>query len=470
MCSERGFLPPSPPKMKVLVVGAGGREHALAWKISLSPLCDEVLCAPGNPGTAEVARNVPVAATDLPALVQLAKSEEVDLVVIGPEDPLCDGLADQLREAGILVFGPGAAGANLERSKIEAKDLLERYRIPTAGAKRFDHSGRAKGYLESLTEWPMVVKADGLAAGKGVYVCDTLEEAHSAVDAIMEERRHGDAGERILIEEFLKGEEASSFAITDGETLLILETVQDHKQVEEGDRGPNTGGMGVYSPVSSVSNRLHRQIEQRVLVPTVHALSREEIKYRGVLFVGLMLTDAGPSVVEYNVRFGDPECQALVRRMKSDLLPILLATAEGNLDKIEPPEWDSRVVVGVVAAAAGYPSSYAKGAPISGLKEAAALEGVEIFQAGTRLEGSEIVTNGGRVLCVTALGDDLEQARERAYAAYDLIAWEGKFCRGDIGIRHQGKSGEEYALDEDPDEVQSETHGEVQESPARPSV
>lgn len=436
--------------MKVLVVGSGGREHALAWKISQSPLCDEVLCAPGNAGTQEVARNVPVSATDLSGLIELATNEGVGLVVVGPEGPLCDGLADQLRAKGIPVFGPGAKGANLERSKIYAKDLLERYRIPTAGSKRFDHSGRAKGYLGSLNEWPMVIKADGLAAGKGVYVCDNLEEARAAVDAIMEERRHGVAGERILVEDFLRGEETSSFAITDGETILILEPVQDHKQVGDGDKGPNTGGMGVYSPVVDVSHRLHRQIEQRVLVPTVHALSREEIKYRGVLFVGLMLTDAGPSVIEYNVRFGDPECQALVRRIKSDLLPVLLATANGTLESIDTPEWDPRHVVGVVAAAEGYPGSYAKGAPISGLEQAAALEGIEIFHGGTRVEGANIVTDGGRVLCITAMGDDLEEARELAYRAYDMIAWEGKFCRRDIGCRHQGKEDRDGAEKESP--------------------
>lgn len=447
--------------MKVLVVGSGGREHALVWKIAQSPLCDEVLCAPGNAGTQELARNVAVSATDLPALIELAVAEKVGLVVVGPEDPLCDGLADQLREQGILVFGPGAKGANLERSKIEAKDLLERYRIPTAGSKRFDNSGRAKGYLGSLSEWPVVIKADGLAAGKGVYVVDNLEEARVAVDAIMEERRHGAAGDRILIEDFLKGEEASSFVITDGETLLIMEAVQDHKQVGEGDQGPNTGGMGVYSPVANVSNRLHRQIEQRVLVPTVHALSREEIKYRGVLFVGLMLTDAGPSVIEYNVRFGDPECQALVRRLKSDLLPILVAAAEGTLEKVEPPEWDPRFVVGVVAAAGGYPGSYEKGLPISGLEQAAALEDVEVFHGGTRLEGADIVTNGGRVLCITAMGDDLEQARERAYEAYDRITWEGKFCRRDIGCRHQGKEDGAQAREPTPNETQSGVLGDA---------
>ena len=421
--------------MKVLVVGSGGREHALAWKIAQSPLVTEVLCAPGNPGTAQVARNVAVPAGDVDGLVQLAQSEDVGLVVVGPEDPLCDGLGDRLREAGIRCFGPGAKGARLEGSKIEAKDLLERHRIPTAGSKRFDHSGRAKGYLESLTEWPQVIKADGLAAGKGVAICDDVDEACAAVDAIMEERRHGDAGARILVEEFMEGEEASVFAITDGETLLILEPVQDHKQVGEGDTGPNTGGMGVFSPVSLVSPRVHRQIEQRILIPTVHALRQEEIPYQGILFVGLMLTDAGPRVVEYNVRFGDPECQALVRRLKSDLVPILIAAADGCLADVEPPEWDRRPVVGVVAAAEGYPGSYRKGSPISGLDEAAEVPGVEVFHAGTSERAGDVVTSGGRVLCITALGETMDEARDRAYEAFDAIQWDGKFCRRDIGRR-----------------------------------
>lgn len=421
--------------MKVLVIGSGGREHALAWKIAQSPLVDEVLCAPGNPGTARVARNVEVGASDVPALVALAKDEAVGLVVVGPEDPLCAGLADRLRAEGIRCFGPGERGARLEGSKVESKDFLERHRIPTAASKRFDHSGRAKGYLESLSEWPQVIKADGLAAGKGVYVCDDVEEARAAVDAIMEERRHGSAGTRILVEEFMAGDEASVFAITDGRTLLILEPVQDHKQVGEGDTGPNTGGMGVFSPVSIVSPRVHRQIEQRILIPTVHALRQEEIDYRGILFAGLMLTDAGPRVIEYNVRFGDPECQALMRRMESDLVPILIAAADGTLEDVEPPTWSRDHVVGVVAAAEGYPGSVRKGDPISGLEEAEEVEGVVVFHAGTAARGGDVVTSGGRVLCVTASGATVEEARERAYRAYERIQWDGKFCRTDIGRR-----------------------------------
>ena len=424
-----------PHRMNVLVVGSGGREHALCWKIAQSPLVEEVLCAPGNAGTAEVGRNVEVAARDLAGIVRLAQAEGVGLVVVGPEDPLSDGLGNALREAGIPVFGPDRDGAQLEASKVYSKDLLEKHRIPTAQARTFDRSGQAKGYLESVTAWPQVIKADGLAAGKGVYVCMEVAEAHAAVDTIMEERRHGDAGARILIEEFLVGEEASVFAVTDGKTVLILEPVQDHKQVGEGDVGPNTGGMGVYSPVGGLNTRMHKQIEQRVLIPTVHALRQEGIEYRGVLFVGLMLTDAGPRVIEYNVRFGDPECQALVRRLKSDIVPVLLAAAKGELEDIEPPEWDARPVVGVVAAAGGYPGAYRKGDAIDGLDSAGSLEEVVVFHAGTKASGPDVLTDGGRVLCVTAMGDDMEAARLRAYEAYDRIIWDGKFCRRDIGTR-----------------------------------
>ncbi|MBK7642083.1 MAG: phosphoribosylamine--glycine ligase [Planctomycetes bacterium] len=430
--------------MKVLVVGSGGREHALCWKLAQSPLAPELLCAPGNPGTARLARNVPVQANDVPGLVDLARREKPDLVVVGPEDPLVAGLADKLRTHGIAVFGPGAKGARLEGSKVFAKEVLERHRIPCAQDRVFDRSGTAKSYLENCTQWPQVIKADGLAGGKGVVICHDPKSACQAVDMIMEQKALGSAGTKIVVEEFLQGEEASVLAITDGETILILEPVQDHKQVGEGDTGPNTGGMGVYSPVASLNRRLQRQIEQHVLVPTLHALRHEEIEFRGMLFVGLMMTDNGPRVLEYNVRFGDPECQALVRRMKSDLLPILLATAKGELSKIEPPEWDERVCVGVVAAAEGYPGTVRKGDAIEGLDAAEAHEDVVVFHAGTSSDKSgRVLTSGGRVLCVSALGADLNAARERAYAGYDEVRYAGKFCRRDIGTRHQSKPGTE---------------------------
>jgi phosphoribosylamine--glycine ligase len=425
--------------MKVLVVGSGGREHALCWKIAQSPLLTELICAPGNAGTQTVARNVDVAATDIPGLVKMAKEEAVDLVIVGPEDPLVAGLADRLRDEGIDVFGPGAKGAQLEGSKAFSKDLLERHRIPTANSRRFDRSGPAKAYLENCKIWPQVIKADGLAGGKGVIICQDHREAARAIDTLMEERRLGKAGDRILVEEFLEGEEASVLAITDGEAILILEPVVDHKRVGEDDMGLNTGGMGVYSPTPSMSKRLLHQIEQRIIIPSIHALRREDIPFRGVLFVGLMITDQGPRVLEYNVRFGDPETQAIVRRFKSDMLPILAATAKGELSDVTPPEWDSRFCVGVVAASDGYPGSYRKGDRIRGLDEASADEDVAIFQAGTTLHEGTLLTSGGRVLCVTGMGDTVDEARESAYGAYDKLRWAGKFCRRDIGSRVEGR-------------------------------
>lgn len=435
--------------MKVLVVGSGGREHALCWKLAQSKRVDEVVCAPGNAGIEDCARVEPVAAGDHAGIEALARKIKAGLIVVGPEDPLCDGLGDRLREAGFTVFGPNADGAQLEGSKTFAKDFLDRHRIPTAPARSFDRSGLAKGYLESVSTWPQVIKADGLAAGKGVYVCADLQEAKTAIDAVMEESRHGKAGERILIEEFLPGEEASVFAITDGKTLLVTEAVQDHKQVGDGDTGPNTGGMGVYSPVATLNKRLHKQIEQRVLIPTIHGLRQEGIDFRGVLFLGLMLTDSGPRVIEYNVRFGDPECQALMRRLQGDLCEILLAAAEGKLDEIEPPAWDGRAVVGVVGASEGYPGSYRKGDPIHGLTRADEVEESVVFHAGTKIDGADIVTAGGRVLCVTSLGSNLEEARERAYRSYDEIKWDGKFCRRDIGRREAARPQVEPVADEE---------------------
>lgn len=432
--------------MKVLVVGSGGREHALVWKLAQSKLRPELYCAPGNPGTAQHARNLAIEATDLNGLCAWAEREKPDLVVVGPEDPLVAGLADRLRERGILVFGPGAKGARLEGSKAFTKEILERHRIPCAQDRTFDRAGMAKSYLENCTQWPRVIKADGLAAGKGVFICHDAKSACAAIDSLMEKKSLGAAGTKVVVEEFLAGEEASVLAITDGETILILEPVQDHKQVGDGDTGPNTGGMGVFSPVPELTRRLQRQIEQRVLVPTIHALSREEIEFRGVLFVGLMMTDSGPKVLEYNVRFGDPECQALMRRLKSDLLPILLAAAKGELGKIEEPQWDERVCIGVVAAADGYPGTVRKGDAIEGVEAAEKVEETIVFHAGTaRARNGDLLTSGGRVMCVTSLGGSVQEARERAYRAYDAIRYTGKFCRTDIGARRAARAQEETA-------------------------
>ncbi|MEW6071796.1 MAG: phosphoribosylamine--glycine ligase [Planctomycetota bacterium] len=433
-------------RMKVLVVGGGGREHALAWKIAQSPEVEEVICAPGNAGTSRAGRNAAVAASDLDGQVRLARQEKVGLVVVGPEDPLCTGLADRLREEGIAVYGPGAAGARLEGSKVFAKEFLDRHRIPTGAWRRFDRAGAAKSYLETLSLWPQVVKADGLAAGKGVFVCHGVREACFHVDSIMEERSLGDAGGEVVIEEFMEGRELSVHAITDGRTILLLEPVMDHKQVGEGDTGPNTGGMGMYSPVGFVNQRLMRQIEQRVLLPALHGLQVEEIPYRGTLYAGLMVTEAGPRVLEFNCRFGDPEAQAIVRRFTSDLFPYLLAAAEGTLEALDPPDWSRRTCVGVVAAAEGYPGAVEKGHVIGGLDAAAEEEDVVVFHAGTRADGGQILTNGGRVLCVTALADELETARERAYGAYEAIRWPGKFCRRDIGLPRPRRPGEGQTL------------------------
>jgi phosphoribosylamine--glycine ligase len=422
--------------MKVLVVGNGGREHALAWKIAQSELVDEVICAPGNPGTAECGRNLPdVAAEDMAGIVRAAKAEGVGLVVVGPEVPLCEGLGDKLRAEGFPVFGPDAAGAQLEGSKLFAKALLERHRIPTASWRRFDRAGSAKDFLANVENWPMVIKADGLAAGKGVFVVKTREEACSVVDQIMEERQLGDAGVEIVIEDFLVGQEVSIHVLTDGETLVLLDPIEDHKQVGEGDTGPNTGGMGVSSPLSWLGQRTMRQIEQRVLIPMMHALRVEGIPYKGLLYAGLMITEGGPMVIEFNCRFGDPETQAIMRRMESDLVPYLLATANGTLDKCESPTWDKRHCVGVVMCAEGYPSGYRKGEPILGISSAEADENVVVFQAGTKIDGPQLLTNGGRVLAVTALGKNLNEARENAYDGVDKIRWNGAFCRSDIGLR-----------------------------------
>jgi phosphoribosylamine--glycine ligase len=434
--------------LRVLVVGAGGREHALCWKIAASPRVKEVLCAPGNAGTAEVGRNLAVAATDVEGLARAVRDERPDLVVIGPEDPLALGLADRLREQGTLVFGPGRAGARLESSKVFAKEFLDRQRIPTGAWRRFERAGAAKSYLESQTQWPQVIKADGLAAGKGVFVAGDAREGCGVVDSLMEQKKLGDAGREVVIEEFIAGRELSVLALTDGSTLCVLEPVMDYKQAGDGDTGPNTGGMGLLSPVPFVTQRLMRQVESRVLLQALHGLRVEGIDYRGVLYAGLMITDAGPRVLEFNCRFGDPETQGLVRRMRSDLVPYLLAAARGQLEKEAPPEWDAQTCVGVVAAAQGYPEAYEKGHVIQGLREAGEVEDAVVFHGGTRGDRGQILTNGGRVLCVTALGADAAAARERAYRAFDRVHWSGKSGRRDIGLPRGIRKGAGAGLEE----------------------
>ena len=418
--------------MKILIVGQGGREHALAWRIRQSPLVKQIFCAPGNAGTALEAVNVDIAATNIEGLVQFAKKEKIDLTVIGPEAPLVGGLADILDKEGLRVFGPSKQAAELEGSKVFAKDLLRTAAIPTAEAQVFSNAQAAEAYVEGREETRLVVKADGLASGKGVSVCQNKEEALQALRRIMRAREFGDAGARVVIEECLDGEEASILALTDGETILPLETAQDHKAAYDEDKGPNTGGMGAYSPAPLITPLLMDNIIGQILVPAVHAMKRRNRPFRGILYAGLMITHQGPKVLEFNVRFGDPEAQPLLMRMKSDLVPVLVAAAEGRLREVEPITWDPRPSICVVMAAEGYPGEYQKGQVIRGLDEANQIEGVKVFHAGTALKNGEVVTAGGRVLGVTAVGDRLGDAKLRAYQAVKLIRWPGAWCRHDI--------------------------------------
>jgi phosphoribosylamine--glycine ligase len=415
----------------VLLVGGGGREHALAWKLARSPGLGRMIAAPGNPGIAAHARCVPVKDTDVDGLVALAQRERPDLVVVGPEIPLARGLADRLREAGLAVFGGSAAAARLESSKAFAKDLMARHRIPTARFRTFRDAPAARRYCQELGA-PLVVKADGLAAGKGVVVCRTLEEAEQAVTRALEERAFGDAGLTVVIEEFLEGEEASFFALADGTSVLPLVAAQDHKTVFDGDRGPNTGGMGAYSPAPVLDGGLQERVMADIVRPTIAAMAEAGTPYTGVLFVGLMITREGPKVVEFNCRFGDPECQAILPRLQDDLLALLLAAATGK-GLPAALSWSRQSSVCVVMTSAGYPGRYETGRPITGLEAAAALPGVAVFHAGTALADGTLVTAGGRVLGVQALGVDVAAAVRTAYAAVERIRFEGAHYRRDIG-------------------------------------
>ncbi len=421
--------------MKILVVGSGGREHALCWTIAGSPLCEELYCAPGNAGIAQDAVCVPIGAEDLDGLIAFAKEKRIDYVVVGPEGPLVAGLVDRLAEAGIKAFGPSAAAAALEGSKGFMKDLCAKYDIPTARYGRFTEAAVAKAYLREHGA-PIVVKADGLAAGKGVTVAMTLAEAEAAVDAAMDGRAFGAAGAELVIEEYLEGEEASFFALVDGETALPLAGAQDHKRAGDGDTGPNTGGMGAYSPAPVLSEALSAEVMERIILPTVRGMAEEGRPYKGVLYAGLMVApDGGVKLLEYNVRFGDPECQVLMMRLMSDLLPALIATTDGVLSSFDLRWYDEAALV-VVMAAEGYPGAYAKGSEIRGLEEAAQGDGVMVFHAGTKAgPDGEVLANGGRVLGVTATGPGITEAQARAYQAVDRIQWPQGFCRRDIGWR-----------------------------------
>jgi phosphoribosylamine--glycine ligase len=419
--------------MKVLVVGSGGREHALCWALAASSLVSELFCAPGNGGIGPVATLVDIAADDIAGLVDWAKDNAIDFVVVGPEGPLVAGLADRLEEAGIKTFGPSAAAARLEGSKGFTKDLCAKYAIPTAAFKRFATPEPAKAYIRARGA-PIVVKADGLAAGKGVIIAQTVKEATEAVDAMFA-GAFGPAGASIVVEEFLAGEEASFFALSDGKHALALATAQDHKAVGDGDTGPNTGGMGAYSPAPVMTPALIEETMARIIRPTIAAMATEGSPFKGVLFAGLMITKDGPKLIEFNCRFGDPECQVLMARLASDLLPALIAARDGTLDTVEL-RWRETPALCVVMAAKGYPGSYRKGTPIRGLEAAVALPDIAVFHAGTaKREGGRIEAIGGRVLGVTAIGATVAAAQKRAYQAVDKIVWPDGFCRRDIGWR-----------------------------------
>lgn len=420
--------------MKVLVVGQGGREHALAWKIRQSPLVTRLWCAPGNPGTACLADNVDISAEDIAGLVRFAAAEKVDLTVIGPEAPLCAGIVDEFQKHKLLCFGPNKAAAEIEGNKAFARELCRRHRIPGPGFWVFEELAMARSFLDNRPDGPIVVKAAGLAAGKGVTVCKNNEEARAAVHECLEKRRFGEAGSRVVFEEFLEGAEVSLITLTDGRTIVPFDPARDHKAVGDGDKGPNTGGMGVFTPVPLMP-RMATQIESQIVFPSVHALNRENRRYQGFLYAGLMLTTQGPRVLEYNCRLGDPETQPLLMRLQSDLLPLLLATAEGKLEQQSAPVWDPRVAVCVVACSGGYPGDFKKGVPIFGVDKVATGPDLQVFHAGTLQRGGDLLTAGGRVLAVTALGADVAAARQRAYAALDAIEFSGMHYRRDIGLR-----------------------------------
>jgi phosphoribosylamine---glycine ligase len=420
--------------MRVLVVGSGAREHALCWAIAASPLCDKLFCAPGNAGIAAVAECRNVAVLDFAGLLDLARSERIDFVVVGPEAPLVGGLVDHLEAHGVRCFGPNAAAAVLEGSKGFTKDLCAKYGIPTAAYLRTTDAEAAKSEIRRRGA-PIVVKADGLAAGKGVIVAQSVDEALAAVDALMRDRKFGAAGAELVIEEALFGEEVSFFALVDGAHAVALASAQDHKRVGDGDTGVNTGGMGAYSPAPALTAALEREVMDRIIRPTLDGMAREGRPFKGVLFAGLMLTADGPQLIEYNTRFGDPECEVLLRRLKSDLLPALVAVRDGVLDTISL-RWDARAALGVVLAAQGYPEAPRTGTPINALDMAKdAAPGIEIFHAGTKRTDNALLADGGRVLVVTALGDTVAAAQHRAYRAVDAIEWPGGFCRRDIGWR-----------------------------------
>lgn len=416
--------------MKILLIGSGGREHALAWAISASPLCDLLFIAPGNPGTAQCGENVAVDVADHNAVIAFCRLQGIDLVVVGPEGPLVDGIADDLRQAGIKVFGPSKAAAQLEGSKGFTKELCAEFAIPTAAFGRFGDASSAKAYVAAQGA-PIVIKADGLAAGKGVIMAETLDEANEAID-MMFAGGLGEAGAEVVVEEWMIGEEASFFALCDGTHALALASAQDHKRVGDGDTGPNTGGMGAYSPAPVMTPAMEERVMAEIIRPTLAGMAKRGTPFQGVLFAGLMITAQGPKLIEYNVRFGDPECEVLMPRLKSDIVPALLASCDGVLDNVDL-RWRDEAALTVVLAARGYPAKPETGSVIRGVEKAEALDDVLVFHAGTKLKEGELTANGGRVLNVVGLGKSVREAQVRAYEAVDRIDWPEGFCRRDIG-------------------------------------
>ena len=417
--------------MKILVIGGGGREHALVWKLKQSDKVDTIFCAPGNAGIKKIATCIDLAANDIHGLLTFALNEKIDLTIIGPEEPLTLGIVDNFQAKGLRVFGPDSKGAVLEGSKVFAKDFLKKYQIPSAHYGAFKKRGEAKKFVKTIGV-PCVVKADGLAAGKGVIIAQTIAEAEQAIDLIMKDKAFGSAGNKVVVEEFLIGEEASFIAFTDGKTVLSLPSSQDHKAIFDGDKGPNTGGMGAYSPAPVMTDALTQRVIDEVMLPTIRGMATEGRPYKGMLYAGLMIDNNRINVLEFNCRFGDPECQPLLMRLQSDLVDILDGCIDGTLDQVQLVV-DPRPTVCVVIASEGYPGKYETGKPINGLQKAATIEGVEVFHSGTVSKGRQIVTNGGRVLGVTAIGKTIKEAIERAYLAVDVINWQGCYCRRDIG-------------------------------------
>jgi phosphoribosylamine---glycine ligase len=419
--------------MRVLVIGGGGREHALVWKISQSQKVTEIYCAPGNAGTAEIAKNVPIAADQLDQLLEFAQKNEIGLTVVGPEQPLVMGIVDKFQEKGLRIFGPTACAAELEGSKAFSKDIMKKHCLPTANYETYTSHKLAQRYFNKETG-PIVVKASGLAAGKGVILCRNSEEGLNAVNTIMKDKSFGEAGDKVVIEEFLEGEEVSVLAFSDGKTFLLMDSAQDHKAALDGDKGPNTGGMGAYSPAPVFTEVLRQQVCDQIILPLIQAMNIEGRPYKGILYAGLMLTKNGPKVLEFNARFGDPETQPLLVRMESDIIPIFEACIDGTLDQFEL-QWKPESSVCVVMAAKGYPGSYEKGKEISGLGEAGTLPGVVVFHAGTKPKAGKVLSGGGRVLGVTATGPDIPSAIKKAYEGVAKIHWDGIHYRKDIGHR-----------------------------------